>query len=216
MVNDLRDDGVVQRGWLGVGLQQVDRAMAEALGVAEARGVLIASVEPGSPAARAGIMPGDIVTKAGERQVRTPGELAATVADANPGQSLSLTLRRQGEERQQQVTLGTPPDRRADAGARGGQAGQGTGALGLALAPRPSGQPGAVVARVAQGSVAEESGLRTGDVILRVGDVDVTNAGDVTTAVQAAREAGRPAVALQIERGNRRSFVALPIGGQQG
>ncbi|WP_372616821.1 Do family serine endopeptidase [Falsiroseomonas sp.] len=217
VVEDLRDDGKVSRGWLGVSLQPVDQELAQALGLQDQRGALVASVEPGSPAARAGLRAGDLVTRAGERQVQNPRDLAAAVAETDPGSQLALTLRRDGQQQQQQVTLGTAPDRRADAGGRGGaQGGSATGPLGLALAPRPGGQQGAAVTRVAPGSVAAERGLQEGDVILRAGDRDVANPGDVSAAIQAARQAGRPAVALQIQRGDQRSFVALPLTGQQG
>ncbi|HEV7267771.1 MAG TPA: Do family serine endopeptidase [Falsiroseomonas sp.] len=219
VIEDLRDDGKIQRGWLGVSLQPVDQELAQALGLQDQRGALVSSVEPGSPAARAGLRAGDLVTRAGERQVQNPRDLAAAVAETDPGSQLALTLRRDGQQQQQQqqVTLGTAPDRRADAGGRGGaQGGQATGPLGLALAARPGGQQGAAVTRVAPGSVAAERGLQEGDVILRAGDRDVANPGDVSAAVQAARQAGRPAVALQIQRGDQRSFVALPLREQQG
>jgi serine protease Do len=216
VVEDLRDDGRVQRGWLGVSLQPVDRELAEALGTPEAEGALIAAVEPGSPAARGGLQAGDVVTKAGQREVESPRDLAAAVAESEPGATLALTLRRDGQQREQQVTLGTTPDRRDDVAARGGRQGeQSTGALGLALGPRQGG-PGAAVVRVGPGSVAEARGLQPGDVILRAGDRDVSSPGDVASAVEAARNAGRPAIALQIQRGDLRSFVALPLRAQQG
>lgn len=113
------------------------------------------------------------------------------------------------------MTLGAAPDRRAEATTRGRDQQQSAGALGLALGPVPGGQ-GATVARVAPGSVAEERGLRPGDVILRAGDKDVSGPGDVVAAVNAARKVGRSAVALQIQRGEGRSFMALPLQPDQG
>jgi serine protease Do len=194
----------------------VDRELAEALGAPDAKGALIAAVEPGSPAARGGLQAGDLVTKAGQREVESPRDLAAAVAEARPGASLPLTLRRDGQQREQQVTLAAAPDRRGDMASRGGGQGeQSTGALGLALGPRQGGT-GAAVVRVAPGSIAEERGLRPGDVILRAGDRDVSSPGDVARAVEVARSAGRPAVALQIQRGDARNFVALPLRDQKG
>jgi len=211
VVEDLRDYGKVERGWLGVSLQPVDRELAEALGAPDAKGALIAALEPGSPAARGGLRAGDLVTKAGQRQVETPRDLAVAVAEARPGATLTLTLRRGGEQLEQQVTLSTSPDRRGAAASRRDV----EGALGLELRPRQSGQ-GAVVARVTPGSVAEERGLQPGDLILRAGDLEVSDPGDVVSAVEAARRAGRPAIALQIHRGDARTFVALPLRPQQG
>ena len=215
VVKDLRDDGKVERGWLGVSLQRVDAELAQALGMQDAKGALVAAVEPGSPAARGGLRAGDLVTRAGNRDVESPRDLAVTVGEAKPGATLELTIQREGQKREQQVTLGSPPDRRADA-ARGGARGErDTGALGLALGPRQGG-PGALVARVAPGSIAEERGLRPGDVILRAGEREVSRPSDVAQAVEAARKANRPAVALQIQRGDMQSFVALPLRERQG
>ncbi|WP_207539531.1 Do family serine endopeptidase [Sabulicella rubraurantiaca] len=212
VVEDLRDDGKVERGWLGVSLQPLDRELAQALGVEEG-GALLASVEPGSPADRAGLKAGDVVTQAGDRPVRGPRDLSGAVATARPGSSLNLTVIRDGQRREQQVSLGTPPDRR-EVAARGGQQQpreQSTGALGLALGPRQGGGEGASVMRVAPDSAAAERGLQPGDVILRVGNQEIKGPGDFVAAIEAARQAGRPVVALQIQRGEATSFIALPL-----
>ncbi len=215
VVDDLRDDGKVERGWLGVSLQPVDQELAQALGAQDAEGALIAGIEPGSPAEQGGLQPGDLVVQAAGKAVEDPRDLAVAVGNAKPGASLALTILRDGERRQQQVTLGAAPDRRAEGAAAGQDQQQGAGALGLALGPVPGGK-GATVARVAPGSIAEERGLRPGDVILRAGGKDVSGPGDVVTAVDAARKAGRPAVALQIQRGEASTFVALPLKPDQG
>jgi serine protease Do len=120
---------------------------------------------------------------------------------------------RDGKRTEQQVALGeVPGTRMAAAKGAGGQAGQ--GALGLALAPRPNATPGeggAVVARVEPDSVAAKRGLQQGDVVVRAGDRDVAAPADVAQAVDAARKAGRSNVALLVERGGARLFVALPL-----
>ncbi|MGK7870530.1 Do family serine endopeptidase [Falsiroseomonas sp. E2-1-a20] len=216
VVTDLREDGRVERGWLGVSLQNVDRELAEALGVPDAEGALIAGVEPGSPAARGGLRAGDVVTRAGDRQVQDSRDLAVAVGEASPGATITLTLRRDGEQRQQQVTLSPRPDQRDMAGRGGDEQGErSTGAVGLALAAR-QGAPGAAVVRVAPGSIAEERGIRAGDVILRAGGRDVTGPGDVSTALEEARKADRSSIAIQIQRGNASTFVALPLRRDQG
>ncbi|GGG34879.1 hypothetical protein GCM10010964_23450 [Caldovatus sediminis] len=220
IAGDLRDRGRVERGWLGVSLQPLDAELARALGLQEPGGVLIAAVEPGSPAARADLRPGDVVVAAAGRPVERPRDLAGAVAAARPGTTLALTIARDGTRSERQVTLGEPPDARAAARReRERREAAGAGALGLALAPRPGGpasQGGAEIARVRPGSVAEERGLRQGDVILRAGDRPVAGPRDVAEAVNAAREAGRPAIALQIQRGEAHAFVALPLEQRQG
>jgi serine protease Do len=206
----------VERGWLGVSLQNIDREMAEALGLEEAKGALIAAVEPGSPAARGGLRPGDVVMKAGDREVQDSRDLATAVAEARPGATISFTLRREGVQREERVTLGTRPGQRGLA-ARGGngQAERNAGAIGLALAPRP-GAPGAAVVGVAPGSVAAARGIRPGDVILRVGSREVSGPAEVSTALEEARKANRSSIALQIQRGDATTFMALPLRRDQG
>ncbi len=212
VVADLRDDGKVERGWLGVSLQPLDAELAAAVGLPEPRGALVAGVEPGSPAARAGLRAGDVVLEAGGRPVRNPRDLASAVAEAKPGATLALAVSRDGKRTEQQVALGEVPGTRVAGKNAGGQAGQ--AALGLALAPRADaarGEGGAVVARVEPDSVAEKRGLQQGDVVIRAGDRDVAKPGDVAEAVDAARKAGRSNIAMLVERGGARLFVALPL-----
>ena len=216
VVDDLRQDGKVERGWLGVSLQPVDRELAQALGTGEARGSLIAGVEPGSPAARGGLRAGDVVTEVEGRPIRGPRDLASAIGDSKPGATVAMTVQRDGKPAQQRVALGEAPDRKAQARAQGApQQPARTGALGLAIRPNPDGD-GAAVVQVAPGSVAASRGLQPGDVILRAGGQEVNAPSDLAAAVEAARKAGRPAVALQVQRGEARTFIALPLGGEPG
>ena len=213
IVQDLLDDGEVKRGWLGVSLQPLNDELARALGVPDAQGALIAGVEPRSPAASGGLRAGDVVTKVGDKKVEDPRDLATAVAEVSPGSSVSLTLLREGDSQQTKITLGSQPNRQARAG-RSAPSEPDTDSLGLALQPGRDGD-GAVVVQVAPGSVAEDRGMRAGDVILRVGGRDVSTARDVAAAVEAARKAGRPSIAIQVERGDARTFLALPLGERQ-
>ncbi|GAA0566204.1 Do family serine endopeptidase [Craurococcus roseus] len=217
VVADLRDDGKVERGWLGVSLQPLDAELAAAVGLSEPRGALVAGVEPGSPAAKGGLKAGDVVLEAGGRPVRNPRDLASAVAEAKPGATLPLAVSRDGRRTEQRVALGEVPGARVAGKGAGEQAGK--GALGLALAPRPDaakGEGGAVVARVEPDSVAEKRGLQQGDVVVRAGDRDIAAPGDVAEAVDAARKAGRSNIALLVERGGARLFVALPLAATAG
>jgi len=144
--------------------------------------------------------------------VRSPRDLASAVAEAKPGTTIALAVSRDGKRTAQQVTIGEVPATRVAGRNANGQAAR--SALGLALAPRPDaarGEGGAAVARVEPGSVAEKRGLQPGDVILRAGDRNVAAPGDVAEAVNAARSAGRPSIALLVERGGDRLFIAVPL-----
>ena len=205
VVAQLRDHGVVSRGWLGVSLQPMDRDLAAAMRLADAKGALVNAVESDSPAAKAGLRAGDVITAIDGRRVETPRDLAAGVADVAPGRTATLAVLRDGAAIEQRVEIGANP-----ANAAAGKPGQpAQPSLGLGLAPRPQG--GVAITRVEPGSVAAERGLREGDVVLRADGRDATQPRDVTEAVSAARSAGRPSIALQVERDGARRFVAIPL-----
>lgn len=212
VVEQLKESGRVERGWLGVVMQPVDAALAEALQLPDSKGALIGAVEPEGPAAKAGLQPGDVVVGLNERSIETPRDLAEAVGALKPGAGATVAVLRDGKRQEQQVTLGDMPDAQEAAVSGGGpaEAEPATG-LGLALAPRSRDGSGAVVAQVQPGSVAATQGLQPGDVILRAGDRAVNRPGDVAEAIVVARRSGRPAIALQIERNGGRAFVALPL-----
>jgi serine protease Do len=205
VVAQLREHGAVSRGWLGVSLQPLDRDLAAAMRVADAKGALVNGVEPDSPAAKAGLRAGDVITAIDGRRVENPRDLAAGVADVAPGRSATLAVLRDGATIEQRVEIGANPANRA-AGKPGEPA---QPALGLGLAPRPQG--GVAITRVEPGSVAAERGLREGDVVLRADGREASQPRDVSEAVSAARGAGRPSIALQVERDGARRFVAIPL-----
>ncbi|CAH0304833.1 Do family serine endopeptidase [Roseomonas sp. CECT 9278] len=205
VVAQLRDHGAVSRGWLGVSMQPLDRDLAAALRVGDAKGVVVNSVEPNSPAATAGLRAGDVITGIDGRRVESPRDLATGVADVAPGRTATLAVLRDGAAIEQRVEIGANP-----ANAAAGKPGQpAQPSLGLGLAPRPQG--GVAITRVEPGSVAAERGLREGDVVLRADGRDAAQPRDVTEAVSAARSAGRPSIALQVERDGARRFVAIPL-----
>jgi serine protease Do len=214
VIAQLKEHGRVERGWLGVSMQRMDEDLAKAVQAADGKGALVAQVEPDSPAAKGGLKAGDVVVGFNGQPIATPRDLAMAVAGVKPGSTATVAVLRDGQRTEQQVTIGQPPGTRMAAAGQGGEEEAGRGALGLTLAPMPAGKEGgAVVAQVRPDSVAAERGLKQGDVILRAGGREVTSPRDVVAAVKAARDAGRPSIALQIEReGGRRSFMALPLG----
>ncbi len=210
VVDELRRTGRVERAWLGVSLQPIDRELAEALGTAERRGALISAIEPDSPAARAGLQPGDVVVAVEQTPVRAPRDLATAIGDRKPGTTVAMTLLRDGKETSERVALGAPPDRKAQARAAEQPDAARAGTLGLAVRPNPDGE-GVMVLQVAPGSIAEARGLQPGDLILRVGRQDANSAAAIAAALDAARKEGRPSIALQIQRGEARRYIALPL-----
>ncbi len=206
VVAQLEAHGSVERGWLGVATQNVTPAMATALHLAKPEGALVSQVEPGSPAARAGVEPGDVITAVQSEPVRTPRDLAKQVASVRAGKSATLTVHRDGADRTLTAEITALTEADATPAAQAGQRQQ----LGLALAPSEDGK-GAVVAAVRPDSPAEEAGLRPGDVLKAVGGRAVTNPQDAVNALRNASKAGG-AVALRVERDGQPAFVALKVG----
>ncbi len=219
VVAELEKTGHVTRGYLGVEAQSVAEALSKALRLKQPGGALVAGVQPDSPAAKAGLEPGDVIASVNGDTVANPRDLALDVAKLKPGTDAKIDLVRNGEHQTVSATIGRMPgdEQTASAGGASGERG-GQPKLGLALAPispdlrgqldLPDGTKGAVVAQVQPGSPAEQAGIRPGDVIVGVGAKQV---GSPQEAVQAIRTAGKSdaTVALRIVRDGQPAFVAV-------
>ena len=217
VVSQLEANGKVARGYLGVSAQAVSPTMATALHMGTPDGALVAEVQADSPAASAGVKPGDVITRVGTEAVKDPRDLARIVADIHSGTEQGLVVRRDGQDKTLSVTIAAMRDgngqQQADAAADHGAK------LGLALAPldrqaRESlgladGQRGVVIASVAQDSPAQAAGLQAGDVLEAVGGQAVTSPQQAITALRDGTKANGSAVALRVLRDGHQAFVAL-------
>lgn len=206
VVGQLEAHGSVARGWLGVAAQTVSPAMATALHLPKADGALVSQVESDSPAAKAGVEEGDVITALQSQPVHDPRDLARLVAAVHPGGATTLTVRRDGQDR----TLSAQISALKEADATPSGTAEHRQPLGLAFAPVDNGQ-GAVIAAVRQDSPAEEAGLRPGDVLKAVGSHSVKTPEDAANALRVAAKAGG-AVALRVLRDGQSAFVALKVG----
>ena len=224
VVAQLNEHGRVERGFLGAATQPVTPALAQAMQLPEPKGALVASVENGSPAAQAGLQPGDVVTAVDGNAVASPRDLARAIGDAQPGSTVALAVQRDGGARQLRVTLAELREKNPAPAAEEGDTGG--GAIGIALAPLdgaarealhlPRGTDGAVVAAVRPDSVAAEAGLQPGDVITAVGPHHVKDPEGAARAIREATRSPGAAVALRILRDGHGAFVALQAPGNQG
>ncbi|MCQ8239336.1 Do family serine endopeptidase [Rhizosaccharibacter radicis] len=223
VVSQLRKTGHVTRGYLGVSAQQITPTMAKAMnlpmqGTNPAGGALVASVNPDSPADKAGVKPGDVITELNGQKVDSPRDLAIKVAGVTPDSKITLKVLRNGSTQTLNATIANLG--KADAGGKSGGGGGNNGSLGVglsALTPDMRQQlgvddnvRGAVVTQVRPGSAAEGAGIRRGDVIVGVGNRMVANPRETVDAVHAALSKGD--VALRIVRDGQMLFVAVSPG----
>src|SRR5580658_3511939 len=212
----LQASGHVTRGYIGVQAQQVSPAMEKAMGLTDQTGALVAGVESDTPAAHAGLQPGDVIRGVNGTKIDNPRDLAVQVAGVKPGDEAKLDIVRAGKAQTISVKVGElPNDQTADAGATTAHPAQ----LGLALGPitpeardqlnLPEGTHGVLVENVRQGSPAEQAGLQQGDVIVAVGDHAVENPGQAVHDIHAAIGGSGHAVALRIIRDGQPAFVAV-------
>jgi serine protease Do len=219
IVADLREDGSVERGWLGVQIQDLDDDFVKSLRLTNDKGALVNDVVADGPAARAGVQPGDVITRFNGREIDSIRTLSRTVAAASPNEPAKITVWRDGRSRELSVDLGeaAQTDEVVASNPRGGSA-QSAATAGLTLRPLtdgdratlgiPSGVNGALVAAVEPGSAAADKGLRPGDVITRVNQQGVANVADAVTALNSARDRNETALLL-VRRGDAQQFVAL-------
>ncbi len=215
VVGQLRARGKVIRGWLGVGIQEVTTELAAKFGIKENDGVLVNDVFESEPAARAGLKPGDIIAKVDGRRVETPAGLSRAVAGLTPGTKIELDVIRNGERRTVTVDLG---ERKED--------------VVVAAIPSPPPQPevklglnvqdltpeladkfkikdqkGVLVSKVDPGSVAQEQGLREGDLIKEVNRQTVASVEEFKAAVGQTKKG--ESVLLRLVRENRAFYSVL-------
>ena len=219
VIAQLEQGGKVTRGWIGVQIQQVTPDIAESLGLKNAEGALVAEPQADSPAVKAGIQSGDVITAVDGQPVKNARELARKISSMAPGTSAKLGVWRKGEEKALTLTLGELPNTqqaRVQTGPGETSPGNNVGPLGLSLAPvanvAGAGSAGGIVTRVDPDGPAAERGFRTGDVILDVGGKTVATPSDVRKAMQEAHAQGKHTILMRVKSGDQTKFVALPVG----
>ncbi len=212
VIDQLREFGEVRRGWLGVRIQNVDDATAEALGLkGGAKGALIAGVDEKGPARTSGLEVGDVIVKFNGTPVKASSDLPRIVASTPVGQKVDVVVVRKGEESTKAVTLGRleDSDKPQLANLRQPEAESTTRqALGLNLSGLTDelrkkysikdGVKGVVVTRVDPNSTAADKRIQPGEVIVEVGQEAVNTPADVTKRVEALRKDSRKSVLLLV------------------
>jgi serine protease Do len=220
VVAQLKESGKVTRGWIGVQIQPVTAEIADNLGLKTPQGALVAEPQADGPAAKAGIMAGDVITAVNGSPVKDARDLAKQIGNLAPGSTVKLTVWRKGEEKTFSVALGELPNQREARGAAtpdsSGPEGTDVPRLGLTVVPAGqvagSGSEGVVVTEVDPNGIASDQGVKTGDVILEVGGKKVANPSDVRSALREAQKEGKRTILMRVKSGDATRFVALRLG----
>ena len=218
--DQLRATGRVSRGLIGVTIGSVSKDVAESIGLGKARGALVSSVVPGSAADKAGVREGDIITKYGDKAIETPSDLSRSVASTKPGAKNTLTVFRNGSTRELSVTVaeGDPEAKpsgskrqpeREEPQAKPSAAGK---ALGLVVSDLTEAQKKELKMRggvriEAASDGAARAGLREGDVILAVGNIEVSSVKEFESAVAKA-DKGKP-LSVLFRRGEWAQYALI-------
>ncbi|MEG0047339.1 MAG: PDZ domain-containing protein, partial [Comamonas sp.] len=203
--------GKAQHAKLGVSVQEVNQAFADSFKLDKPEGALVASVEKNSPAAKAGLEPGDVVRKVDDKPIVGSGDLPAVIGQSMPGQKVTLEVWRKGEAKTLNATLGDASEKAVKTAKAA--ADEGKGKLGLALRPlqpeekKQIGVDAGLLVAQASGPAAA-AGITEGDVLLSINGVA---AGDVD-AVRAAVAKADKTVAVLIWRDGNKIFVPVRLG----
>jgi len=211
IVVQLKDNGEVTRGWLGVNIQDLKGELADYYGAKGGEGVLVTEVVPGNPAEKAGIKAKDIITAVDGEKVRTSRELTAKAATLPVGETTKITVVRDGKERTVDVKVAKRPVTVADAGKppveKEGEYGLQVTDLTPEMARRlkTNREAGVVVVGVRPDSKAAKAGLQQGDLILEVDRQNVSSTGELKQLL--ARHTGGDGIALLVQRANAGMMV---------
>ncbi len=225
IIEQLQKTGKVERGWLGVRIQQVTDEIAENLGLDKARGALVTDVDANSPAAKAKLQPGDVVLSFDGKPIDRTRQLPRFVADTPAEKTVKITLWRDGKESSADVKIGVlNTDKLATATTPAETPQRGTptvDAAGMSLAKitadvrkdleLPEDAKGVVVLDVEEDGVAAKRGIQPGDIVIAVGRDLVTTPEQVGEHIESARKAGRKTVLLRIERDGTSQFFVVPL-----
>lgn len=227
VVEQLREHGKVERGWLGVQIQQVTPEVADSLGLKAAAGALVANVTPGSPGQKAGLRQGDVILRYDGKDIKDLRDLTRAVADTKPGARVDMTVWREGHETSLEVETGKAPDvtvsENEEQGPSVAPSAEETKvpALGLTLGKLTNDArqelglkkdvKGVLITDVEDGKPAADQDIRPGDVIVKVGDQPVASPREAAQRVEKAQKANQRAVLLLLNRHGEERFVALPF-----
>ena len=213
----LKEKGYVSRGWLGVGIQEVDRDLAESFGLTKPMGALISQVVPGGPADKARLHPGDILVRVNNRDILRSGALPMAIGVIKPGQMATVELIRNGKRKTVSVEVGELPDENGNAPEAPAQP-TGKNRLGIEIEALNddyrnklrlgSDVKGIVVTGIVSG-VGRSIGLRQGDVITDIFNTRVTDIKEFNRVVKELPKSR--SISMRVIRGGQSGYISFRL-----
>ncbi len=216
VVAQLKAHGFINHAYLGVKVQPVSVEIADSLGMKNAEGAIVDQPMAGSPAAKAGIEAGDVITAVNGKKVKDSRDLARTIGMMAPETSVKLDVLHKGEQKILTVKLAKLASDQGPKGEHKSASNNAVPKLGLSLAPANdvagAGDKGVAVVEVNPNGPAAEKGFKAGDVILQVGNKTVSSPDEVKSAMNDARSSGKHNVLMRVKNANGTRFIAVPVG----
>ena len=213
VVAQLKADGHVTRGWIGVTLQEVTQDLARSFNLEQPRGALVAEVNATGPAAKAGLKAGDIIIAYAEKPVQDSADLPPLVGATKPGASRTLTVIREGKEQELTVTLGQLPDKDRKQQLADNAPNESGPRLNIAVGDAPDGQ-GVLVQQVGPGAAAE-AGVKPGDILLNLNNRPIKDAAQLRQLVKDLPRGKRAPLLVKRDGGALYLAVAIPAAEKQ-
>ena len=216
IVDQLIEDGTVTRGYLGVGIQDVNRDIADGVGLPDDKGAIVNNVAEDGPAGPAGIQSGDIIIAVDGDPIDDALDLSRTIAGKSPDSTVELTVWRDGAETTISVQLGklneteaaaATPDQNPTPSAPLPE----ESSVGLSLVPNSDGSGGLLIQGVEPDSAAAKKGLAVGDAILEVNNTPVNTIEEFEAALDAVKASGRQTALIKASRDGNDTFIGLPL-----
>ncbi|MCG8334053.1 MAG: Do family serine endopeptidase [Proteobacteria bacterium] len=214
VIDQLKKFGKVERGWFGVGIQDVSNELAESFGLPKGmKGVVLTSIGDDSPAKKAGLQQGDVIVKFNGRKLERVNDLQQKVAETAPGTKVSVEVFRRGKFLKKTVQVGKRPTEET------AQLQTNKSKFGMRLVEiTPNNKPypefqedhGLLVYEVDQSGVAWDKGIRRGDVIVEANNKKLKVVDDFFQVMTQAEKTSRP-VYLLVNRNGREMFIAIPV-----
>lgn len=221
VIKQLREKGKIERGWLGVKIQNVTKEVADSLGLEHEKGALVADVLKDSPAEGAKVKTGDIIISFDGKEISTMRKLPLIVAETTIGKHVPMEVIRNGKTISLDVKVGTQKDEPETASAKDKTPENSTATLGMVTQPLTDAlrkqynitdpRKGLLITNVEMDSPADERDIHEGDVILQVNQQEVTTPDAFASMVKNAQKQKRGSVLLLMLRNNETLFVGIPL-----